>query len=298
VLDEDTPKERVMIRLKAESGVYFGEMALLESETRSATVTASTPRPAVEASRPSPDNWKAQIVASAPGMSDTCNYLGVAPEASSGHDVAADYPEPPAIGDSLSLYFPHTDWGSANGGYTQDLRARSAAAQEWLFDVACPRGGTRVTLSWPTLNATVPGELSLHLEDLAAGRSVFMRGVTSYSFKGSGIRHFKVTVDRAGATGLQITSLAAAQARDGSVVVTYELSAPAAVSAEVRNIAGRVVRGLIASRNAAQGPQTLTWDARNDAGVRVPAGAYLLQLTARTADGQTVRRICPINAAR
>lgn len=42
VLDEDTPKERVMIRLKAENGVYFGEMALLEHETRSATVTALT----------------------------------------------------------------------------------------------------------------------------------------------------------------------------------------------------------------------------------------------------------------
>ena len=42
VLDEDTPKERVMIRQNAADGVYFGEMALLESETRSATVTAST----------------------------------------------------------------------------------------------------------------------------------------------------------------------------------------------------------------------------------------------------------------
>jgi len=42
VLDEDTPKERVMIRLKAEDGVYFGEMSLLEQDTRSATVTALT----------------------------------------------------------------------------------------------------------------------------------------------------------------------------------------------------------------------------------------------------------------
>ena len=41
-LDEDTPKERVMIRLKADNGVSFGEMALLENEARSATVTALT----------------------------------------------------------------------------------------------------------------------------------------------------------------------------------------------------------------------------------------------------------------
>ncbi|MBM3471726.1 MAG: hypothetical protein FJX75_00470 [Armatimonadetes bacterium] len=267
-----------------------------------ATVTAGVtarPKPSAPTPRPTIDNWKAQIVADVPGMSDACNYLGVAPNASSGHDVAADVPEPPAIGDSsVSLYFPHSDWGSASGAYTQDLRARAASAQEWRFDVVGPKDGTPVTLSWPSLNATVPGELTLRLEDLATGRSVYMRGVTSYSFKASGIRHFAVTAERAGTGGLQITALSAAQARDGSVVVTYELSTPAAVSAEVRNIAGRVVRGLIAGRNAAKGLQTLTWDARSDAGVKAPAGAYLLVLTARTADGQTVSRLCPINATR
>ncbi|MDI6852849.1 MAG: cyclic nucleotide-binding domain-containing protein [Deltaproteobacteria bacterium] len=42
VLDEEVPKERVMIRLKAEDGVSFGEMALLENDARTATVTALT----------------------------------------------------------------------------------------------------------------------------------------------------------------------------------------------------------------------------------------------------------------
>ena len=42
VLDQDLPKEKRMIHLKAEDGVSFGEMALLENDTRSATVTALT----------------------------------------------------------------------------------------------------------------------------------------------------------------------------------------------------------------------------------------------------------------
>ena len=42
MLDQDTLKEKLMIRLKAEDGGSFGEMALLENEARSATVTALT----------------------------------------------------------------------------------------------------------------------------------------------------------------------------------------------------------------------------------------------------------------
>jgi CRP/FNR family transcriptional regulator, cyclic AMP receptor protein len=50
-LDQDLPKEKRMIRLGAEDGVIFGEMALLENDTRSATVTAMTDCSLLELSR-------------------------------------------------------------------------------------------------------------------------------------------------------------------------------------------------------------------------------------------------------
>lgn len=41
-LGDDTPREKVMVRFRAEEGIILGEMALIESDVRSATVTAMT----------------------------------------------------------------------------------------------------------------------------------------------------------------------------------------------------------------------------------------------------------------
>ena len=42
-LGEEAPREKTIIRFHAEEGVILGEMALIESDVRSATVTALTP---------------------------------------------------------------------------------------------------------------------------------------------------------------------------------------------------------------------------------------------------------------
>lgn len=50
-ISEDAPREKVMTRLSAEVGVVLGEMAVIDKEVRSATVTALTPCCMLELSR-------------------------------------------------------------------------------------------------------------------------------------------------------------------------------------------------------------------------------------------------------
>lgn len=88
-----------------------------------------------------------------------------------------------------------------------------------------------------------------------------------------------------------ITSLSATGTRDGGVGIVFTLSADATVEAQVLNVAGRVVRHLAVDRNLTGGTNTLHWDGRGDAGTQVPAGRYLVQLTATREDGQRLSRI-------
>ena len=114
--------------------------------------------------------------------------------------------------------------------------------------------------------------------------------------------------------GLALVKLPAATAKDGPVVtagspvaplalaaravgagcqVTYTLAAPADVDAVVLNLAGRVVARLAAGTQEA-GVQTLAWNGRNLAGSLAPAGTYLVQVTARGADGAQSTAACQV----
>ena len=84
---------------------------------------------------------------------------------------------------------------------------------------------------------------------------------------------------------LAVTGLTALPAAN-AVQATFSLTAAADVSATVVNIAGRPVRSVVTDRPAEAGRQTLLWDLRSDAGLRVPAGRYLVRIVARSADGQ------------
>jgi hypothetical protein len=88
-------------------------------------------------------------------------------------------------------------------------------------------------------------------------------------------------------TGLgaaMVTSLAIVPTRAGAQV-TFSLANAASVTATVVNIAGRPVRTIAADTPLGAGMQTLLWDRKAESGLAVPAGLYLIRVTARDAAG-------------
>jgi flagellar hook assembly protein FlgD len=71
------------------------------------------------------------------------------------------------------------------------------------------------------------------------------------------------------------------------------------VDVVIRNVAGVIVRRVTAGQVAVAGTNTVLWNGRADSGSRVPAGHYLLELTARSPkNGQANSVIATLNVTR
>jgi hypothetical protein len=102
---------------------------------------------------------------------------------------------------------------------------------------------------------------------------------------------------REGTSALQVTGLSSLATRAGAQV-TFALSAPAQVSARVLNLAGRPIAILGAPRNYEPGTNALLWNARDAGGLAVPNGTYVVELTARTAEGAQARAVATLSLRR
>jgi flagellar hook assembly protein FlgD len=70
------------------------------------------------------------------------------------------------------------------------------------------------------------------------------------------------------------------------VQMTYTLNAPASVDVVVRNIAGRVVKRVYQSRQTPAGEAVVTWTGQADNGLAAPNGAYVVEIVAKSPEGE------------
>jgi hypothetical protein len=241
---------------------------------------------------PADDAWVIPIVARAAGALDACSYAGVLPQAASNPETY-QMDNPPAVGPYVDLYF----LGDGGRRLAVDVRD-NRPVQTWQFEVSTDMAGVDVELQLPDLSE-VPADKSVYLVDETAGKRIYARTLTTYSYASGegGARRFSLEVADRSDTGLMITA-ASARAGGGNVTVSYTLSADAEVSVEVLNIAGRKVATLAAGETAPAGLSTCAWNGRSGSGTLVPGGRYLVRVNARAEDGQQVQALVPVQLER
>jgi len=269
-----------------EPGRGYWFLAYRACELLIPTVGAAPELAQQSADAPSDGQWQMVLSASASGQSSSVT-IGRA-------DAARGIQAPPAATSGAWLHAL-----SGNRRCAVDLRAAGEGAT-WEFAAGAPGTGEEVTIAWPDLSA-VPADLRPVLVDRATGTRVSMRTSAAYRFRSSGgdtERRIAVELRSAQEPGLAIVGLAATPARDGRIDLRVSLSAGAVVDAEVLNIAGRPVATICSGRACEPGIETLTWSGRSSTGTTVPAGRYLLRLTARAIDGQQVTGLAPATVRR
>jgi Tol biopolymer transport system component len=249
--------------------------------------------PAVEV--PS-DGWLLPLQASVAGMLDTAAYIGVARKASTGFDPGLDQAKPPVPGMGSYVYLAFKSENQQQP-LAVDFKAAGSSAQHWDLEVSTSALRETVQVSWPDMSA-VPAGVQPVLSDPVTGKQVYMRTSQSYSYVSDGQpRNLRITVPAAEAGQLAVSTLLAS-AVDERAVVTYSLSKNAQVTAEVRNISGVLVRSLMSDQQQTAGIHSANWDGRNQSGVAVPNGRYLVRVMARTQDGQQSQALTQVSISR
>jgi hypothetical protein len=197
---------------------------------------------------------------------------------------------PPTAPATVDLYFTN----SSGQRLAHDIRS-DAGPQTYNFVVACGVPNTDVTISLPDLSQ-VPATMQVLLVDTDAGKTMYARTLTGYTYHSSGDssqHNFQLLISPRNIGALTVTA-AAAQANQG-VQVTYSVTQSCQISIHVMNLAGRAIKALVTNKTVTAGLQTELWNLTSDGGTRVPAGSYLLQIDAVTADGQQVRGLTQVH---
>lgn len=196
---------------------------------------------------------------------------------------------------------PAGSFGSEGDSYGQfsDIKAISAdsTGKLWVADAELDRI-QQFTPAGALLNVVSPASA----ERIHSGQPMGVTAIAGNKLLISDIIYQQVYVmapaaSPAAPTKVAVTKLAAAAAPNGGAQISFALSGNAAVDIEIDNIAGRPVRYLSGGVYN-QGLNTALWNGRNSSGAKVPAGTYLVRLTARNANGDQASSVARLNLAR
>jgi len=244
------------------------------------------------------DEWRLALQAQVGAQLDTVNYLGMRHGAGDDWD-RFDAPEPPPIGDYVSLYFSHPEWKYA-GNYSADYRPLSDRGAFWDFALRSNLEGRKAELRWSGIEA-IPQSFEVILLDRRIGQAMDMRQETKYTCFADEAKddaetatpRFRLIVGNQNfaqehAEGLMgiPTTFALRQnfpnpfaAPHGQTVIRYALPEAVHVRLSIFDMLGREVKTLV-NKNLQAGYHGAVWDGRDEQGRRLATGLYFYRLHA------------------
>jgi hypothetical protein len=227
-------------------------------------------------------------------------YLGQSDQAVSGYDAKLDAMRPPEFTRAVpTVSFPHPEWGANAGNYFSDIHG-AGSRDPWTVAVYAPNPTRSYTLTWSSLT-NVPRTTRLILVDMATGKRQYMQSSSGYSFVpgNSPTRQFQILTEERTRGSLQIMNIVARQSRGAATIeMSYDLTQGATVTTEIKGLDGRTIRRLVPGRAAASGTNNVIWDGRDEKAASVASGSYLVNITARSPEGETARAIRMITVVR
>ncbi len=239
------------------------------------------------------DGWAVRVQATAARSQDNWNFFGVA---SGAVTQAIQLDNPPAVADGVDVFFP----AEGNRRLAADIRTEEPPKGEWRFVVVTALQNEDVCVSLADLSE-VPKDKQVVMTDVAAGRTVFAKTTPVYTYNSGqgGEREFVVRITDKTARNLQVMNVVAVPTRGApGAEITYTLTAPAATTTEIRNIAGRLIREVERGVGRDVGASSVVWDGRSNAGMRVPNGLYLIKVEAVTPEGERAFGLGQVRLAR
>ncbi|MBX2821362.1 MAG: T9SS type A sorting domain-containing protein [Rhodothermaceae bacterium] len=237
-------------------------------------------------------HWAISISASSGDVQDNDNLLAVSKAASGGWD-GMDRPEPPVIGDYISLYFPHNDWDVPFSHFNTDVRPEFEGSQQWSFEVATNQDGP-IELAFMGIDS-VPSEYEVHLVDRQMHHRQNLRESSTYTMRGreQDIEgRFVIVVGKSEFVAEELKKLAALP--ESMAVVAYpnpfqsymtlELGLPESsdVSIDVYDLLGKRVTTLMRGESLNAGTHAVQWSGDDAIGRPLANGIYVFAIQTRT----------------
>jgi hypothetical protein len=190
------------------------------------------------------------------------------------------------------LSFIQNDWSVFPDRYTTDFRPPGSAGYEWDFTVDTANPGVPIRLSVLEVDM-LPADLDALLVDPVTGIVQNLRDNNHYVFSTSHMlreRKLSIMVVRSEQIDEVIRSTEMPDRLhiesnfpnpfNPATTIKFGLPAPDILSLQIYDILGKRIRTLASEVQYDRGYHAIVWDGRDDRGVHVASGIYLLRLTA------------------